>query len=43
MYVENIWGVFFCMYLPMLMAIHGAYRAGIEEGKRKKRERRENK
>lgn len=35
MYIENIWGVFFCMYLPMFMAIYGAYRTGIEEGKRR--------
>lgn len=35
MYVENIWGIFFCMYLPILLTIYGAYKAGIEEGKRK--------
>ena len=35
MYVENIWGIFFCMYIPILLMIYGAYKAGIEEGKRK--------
>lgn len=35
MYVENIWGIFFCMYLPILLTIYGAYKAGIEDGKRK--------
>lgn len=38
MYVENIWGIFFCMYIPMVFTIYGAYKAGIEEGKRKKLE-----
>lgn len=36
MYVENIWGIFFCMYIPMVLTIYGAYKAGIEEGKREK-------
>lgn len=36
MYVENIWGIFFCMYIPMILIIYGAYKAGIEDGKRKK-------
>lgn len=36
MYIENIWGIFFCMYISMILTIYGTYKAGIEEGKRKK-------
>lgn len=35
MYVTNVWGIFFCFYFPTLLAVYGAYRAGIEDGKRK--------
>lgn len=34
MYVNNIWGIFFCIYLPLILTIYGAYKTGIEEGKR---------
>lgn len=35
MYIENIWGVMFCIYIPTLLIIYGAYEAGIKEGKRR--------
>lgn len=34
MYVENIWGIFFCMYIPMVIVTILAYLEGREEGKR---------
>ena len=33
MYVENIWGIFFCMYIPMVIVTILAYLEGREEGR----------
>lgn len=35
MYITNIWGIFFCFYLPVLITIYIAYEVGYEEAKRK--------
>lgn len=35
MYVTNIWGILFCIYFPTLLVVYGAYKAGIEEGKKR--------
>lgn len=37
MYIENIWGVFFCMYLPLVIVTILAYLVGREEGRRYER------
>lgn len=37
MYVENIWGVFFCMYISMVIVTILAYLVGREEGRRYER------
>lgn len=37
MYIENIWGVFFCMYLPIVIVTILAYLVGREEGRRYER------
>lgn len=34
MCVSNMWGIFFCMYLPLLLTIYGAYKIGFEEGRK---------
>lgn len=40
MYITNIWGIFFCFYLPVLITIYIAYEAGYADAKNKYQRRR---
>lgn len=39
MYIANIWGIFFCFYLPVLITIYLAYEAGYADAKKKYQKR----
>lgn len=40
MYITNIWGIFFMIYMPMIISIALAYLEGKEEGKKINNQRR---
>lgn len=33
MHIVNVWGMFFCFALPLIISIYLVYLEGIEEGK----------
>lgn len=37
MYISNIWGIFFCCYLPMILIMFATYTAGYETARRRYR------